>query len=100
VTARRVTYDPSAVAKIDAAVDWWKVHRPSSRIDLRAEIDAWVGSITRWPGVGQRVGNVAPALGEVRRVVLRTGHLLVYRVEPKRIYSVALHHAKRRPRFP
>jgi toxin ParE1/3/4 len=90
----RVVYHPYADAEIIAAAEWYDKQQPGLGARFLDEVDAGLSRIRRAPeAFGVVVRNVR------QHILHRFPFGIVYRVDPDRIYVLAVMHLHRKPMY-
>jgi plasmid stabilization system protein ParE len=86
-------FEPEVREDIDEAYEWYEGQRIGLGEEFLAEVDVTLDRIQQNPELS------APIYQSVRRARFkRFAYALYYRVEPRRIVVIAVHHGKRDPK--
>jgi toxin ParE1/3/4 len=91
---KRVIFHPEAEAEMVAAAEFYEGRSAGLGIDFIAQVERATRALVIYSRVGHRFSR------RLRRVLVhRFPYGLLYRVEPERIFLVAVAHARRRPGY-
>ena len=91
-----VVFTRRAARQVEAAAEWWRVHRPAAPDALRDDLAGALALIADHPSCG--VPTTSPRLPGLRRIHLaRIDYYLYYRLAPRlrQVQFVAFWHARR-----
>jgi plasmid stabilization system protein ParE len=90
----RIDFHPEATAELENAADWYVGKNPAAAARFAEAVDAALVKIQSTP---ERFLLVGPNLRAC--TVERFPYQIVFRVDPHRLYVLAVAHAKRRPGY-
>jgi plasmid stabilization system protein ParE len=90
----RIDYHPEAIAELNDATDWYLARSPRSAARFVDNVDAALNKINadplRFPVIESQFRACS---------VERFPYQIIYRVDPDRLFIMAIAHAKRRPGY-